>query len=230
MAKAECETIEKCEVENSTVDTIEATGEFVHPQDSTQIKATLLRGLPVSRLLRRFGKLMNSNVGGQNTFDMSKYVERIGYFVSHSWRTKGWLKTIALMYKFNVKKAIAVSLITHIFICAVCLVAGPDSFPIKGVAPGYMFDGTAIRVIPWEWHYVPACVVFLVVYVWGAEVSIPGLDSLCFLDKCCISQTDETLKLESIKQLGGFLRNSDRMLVLWNEECIYIYIYIHIYL
>jgi hypothetical protein len=59
-------------------------------------------------------------------------------------------------------------------------------------------------------------VVFFVVLRYGQELPL-GRRS-CFLDKCCIHQTDEVKKAVGIKQLGAFLRYSERMVVLWQPN------------
>ena len=45
------------------------------------------------------------------------------------------------------------------------------------------------------------------------------MGDFCFLDKCSISQTDPLLKLESIRQLGGYIAKSRRFLLCSDAQC-----------
>jgi len=175
----------------------------------------LLRAAPARLLLRRLGSIFSVSEGSADTFDMSQPVELIDAFLSHSWKSKGWLKTVALMYRVNLVRAVVVGLVVH------ALVHGLDhaglTFLIPPVTPGYMFDGEQLLPYRWQLHYVPACLAFLVMLLFGQEV--PFLpQTTCFLDKCCIHQTDNEKKMAGIRQLGGFLHRSKQMVILWQPE------------
>ena len=43
-------------------------------------------------------------------------------------------------------------------------------------------------------------------------------DRTCFLDKCCIHQTDLKLKLQGIARLDEFIFHSSEMLVLYDQD------------
>jgi len=89
--------------------------------------------------------------------------------------------------------------------------------PIPCVAPSYVVGGTSINQLRIDVHFVPPCFIFMLAIVFGQEV--PGLpQTTCFLDKCCIHQTDPDLKMQGIQQLGGFLRSSRRLVILWQPE------------
>jgi hypothetical protein len=89
----------------------------------------------------------------------------------------------------------------------------------------HFVDGQRIHVVLFHAHWVISSTVFFVVLRWGQ--AIPVRESLCFLDKCCINQTDSNKKAAGVQQLGAFLRNSEYLLVLWQPEyftrlwCIY---------
>ena len=59
---------------------------------------------------------------------------------------------------------------------------------------------------------------FFFLFFWQ-RVRDPFLGSpLVFLDKLCISQTDPVKKEQGILGLGGFLRVSQRLIVLWSPR------------
>merc|ERR1711998_546410 len=60
---------------------------------------------------------------------------------------------------------------------------------------------------------------FLFVFEWQRIRALLGLRSrMCFLDKVCIDQMDETRKSAGIASLGAFLGASDNFVVLFSPE------------
>jgi len=175
----------------------------------------LLRATTMRMVLRRFGSIFRHSSGAASTFEMSKPVEVIAKFLSHSWRTPGWLKTIALMYHENVFRATVSAFATAI--CLHGLEFAGAGVPMPLVGPSYLAGETTMHQLRLDTHFVPPCLVFILVLIFGQEV--PGLaQSTCFLDKCCIHQTDQEKKMQGRQQLGGFLRSSHRMVILWQPE------------
>jgi hypothetical protein len=185
----------------------------------------LLRAVPGSTLLGCSGRaVMSSSQGCEATFSLSKPVMCMRYFVSHSWETPAWMKMVCLMYEMNASRAVIAAVATQIVIEGLQF-AGLWDFYILPPVSIYMVDGQRIRVRSLDAHWTLSCLVFLLVLRWGQ--AIPVRESFCFLDKCCINQTDSVKKAAGIKQLGAFLRNSEYLLVLWQPEyltrlwCIY---------
>jgi len=175
----------------------------------------LLRATTMRMVLRRFGSILRHSAGAASTFEMSKPVEVIAKFLSHSWSTPGWLKTIALMYHENVFRAMVSAFATAICLHGLEFVGAGVPMPLVG--PSYLVGETTMHQLRLDTHFVPPCLVFILVLIFGQEV--PGLaQSTCFLDKCCIHQTDQEKKMQGIQQLGGFLRSSHRMVILWQPE------------
>jgi hypothetical protein len=176
----------------------------------------LLRALP-TRFLLRSRRLWGCNAGGEETFALSRPAATIDAFISHSWLTPGWLKMAGLAFHLNATRAVAAAVLLLIAIHALEL-AGVYSFP---TSPGYddsrLFDGSdVVPSVRLQMHFVLPMVVFFAVLWYGQE--LPFGRRTCFLDKCCIHQTDESKKARGIKQLGAFLRHSKSMVVLWQPE------------
>mmetsp|Transcript_3372 Transcript_3372/g.7511 ORF Transcript_3372/g.7511 Transcript_3372/m.7511 type:complete len:770 (+) Transcript_3372:174-2483(+) len=187
-------------------------------QELQVLDPELLRAAPMRLLLRGLGSIFRTSKGDASTFDMSEPVAKIETFISHSWLTAGWLKTLALMYRANQTRAAVAS-----FVTTIVQVAAQWYFDFRLPETGDTFypdcsaDGCLFRTVRLDLSFTLPCLVFLVFIVFGQE--LPGLSTgSCFLDKCCIHQVDEEKKLRGIQQLGGFLRSSQRMVILWQPE------------
>ena len=75
----------------------------------------LLRGITVAQLLEGFGQILDSpgltsaspsSLGGEETYAMSRSLERLDVFVSHSWRAPRLLKVLTLCFYFNLVPAL----------------------------------------------------------------------------------------------------------------------------
>jgi hypothetical protein len=185
----------------------------------------LLRAVPASAILGCSGRtVISSKQGCDATFTLSKPVMYMHYFVSHSWQTPAWLKMVCLMYEMNADRAVVAAVATQIVMGAL-QTAGLWNSEILPPGVFYFVDGQRVHEVLVEAHWVISCLVFFLVLRWGQ--AIPMRESLCFLDKCCINQTDSVKKAAGIKQLGAFLRNSEYLLILWQPDyftrlwCIY---------
>ncbi|CAK0891162.1 unnamed protein product [Prorocentrum cordatum] len=174
--------------------------------------AELLRAVPASAIIGCVSHtVMSSSPGCEATFALSRPVMRMHYFVSHSWQTPAWLKLVCLMYEMNAGRAVVAALATQIVIVVLQTAGLWDPHFLSQGGLHYV-DDQRIHVVPFEAHWLISCSVFFLVLCWGQV--IPVRESLCFLDKCCINQTDSIKKAAGIKQLGAFLRNSENLLVL----------------
>ena len=71
-----------------------------------------LRGVSTTTLLQGFGRLFAENgavarADPQGTFELSRPVKQLDYFVSHAWRTSRWPKFLALLLYFNFWSGVA---------------------------------------------------------------------------------------------------------------------------
>jgi hypothetical protein len=128
------------------------------------------------------------------------------------------------MYKFNQRRAVVAGFTTQLVIIFLkvfnCLME-----PFYLNKHFYLPDGDEILKVPCPEFPTIAVAVMVLVLVFGQELGIR--EPTCFLDKCCIHQTDQDKKLRGIQQLGVVLRTSTQMVALWEPEyftrfwCIY---------
>ena len=172
----------------------------------------VVRVVPSSNILDGLGSVLMHSQGNASTYDLSKPAKVIPCFVSHSWATGRWDKTMALAYYFHKWHAIALS--TALLLLSI-------SFVSMTARPGLCMP-------PWEFGAWKSDVMraALIPLLPGAAFlaatfyahTLPGVSTDCFLDKVCIHQTNPALKKQAIDSLDLFLRFSRRMLVLWSPE------------
>jgi len=169
-----------------------------------------LRAVSSRRVLRSKG-LWTNRVGDESTFQASRPVQWMHVFLSHTWLTPGWLKKLSLAYIFNISRAVVSALLVHLTICTL-EVTGSFRFLVPVSQTGEVLAAASSVTLRFDIQCVASMIVFWVILRWGQELPLP--ETRCFLDKCCIHQTDPDKKEAGIKQLGAFLRNSKQMLVL----------------
>jgi len=168
-------------------------------------------------LLRRFGTVMAQSKGSADTFELSKPCHTISIFLSHSWATPAWFKTVALMYYANIQRALFAMFFVMAIVWTVDLTGSTYRKPLLANGDFYLAGVDEVAHWPSGHSYIPGVLAFLVVFVFGQEM--PFLPQFrCFLDKCCIHQTDEEKKMAGIKLLGAFLNYSDKLVILWQPE------------
>ena len=161
----------------------------------------VLRGIPLHGILCYMGDILipSGGIGGgasEETFARSQKVDSLDFFLSHSWRDSGRLKWLLLLWQMNFRFAFLVSnVVGAVALAAFCAypsLQNMNTFVISHV----MRIGVAVLL----------CLLL----VYGHHLT--GTNPMIFLDKACINQTDPELKEKGIKNIGGFLRNSDCML------------------
>eukprot|EP00929_Paragymnodinium_shiwhaense_P039382 TRINITY_DN20685_c0_g1_i17.p1 TRINITY_DN20685_c0_g1~~TRINITY_DN20685_c0_g1_i17.p1 ORF type:complete len:200 (-),score=36.44 TRINITY_DN20685_c0_g1_i17:540-1139(-) len=61
----------------------------------------LLRGTDYVEVLRRCGRILRSNEGGEKTYSLSKPLDQLDAFISHNWSVPSLTKFLALALHFN---------------------------------------------------------------------------------------------------------------------------------
>ena len=117
-------------------------------------------------------------------------------FLSHDWGTPGWMKVWALLLIFNSVPAAFVALGVCVCTCSLLMV---------GQLPG-----------GWPTATISIYVSFLVILIFWQRIrnSLGCRVPTVFLDCVCIAQHDEELKKAGIQALGGFLTQSQELLIL----------------
>jgi len=179
------------------------------------IREEILRGAPVSKALRRFGRVWRVRPGDlseeqrSRLYDFSEPCERIDDFVSQSWTAPGWQKYLAMLIHYYWRRAAFVGCWIFVVLCLLDIAECLPTVEIPDVAMAG-WRGTL--------HYSPAAAVApLVTFVtlFLGPLCLQYREPRVFVDCVCIHQTDEALKKEGIYSLAGFLKHSDELLVLW---------------
>jgi len=181
---------------------------------TTDIGKVLLRAVNVSVLMHSFGKVLASSGGTLQVtaedYDRSRSVQRIDDFISHSWKTGRWPKFLTLCLVYNLRAASVASWLAAILVFFLELDA--VSFLSRPVRFDAWFGGQVRHHSMGVWGMLVCPLTFLVVGVFWQNL-VP--QRMVFVDKFCIHQTDPQLKKAGIRGIAGFLRHSDRLVVLW---------------
>lgn len=166
-----------------------------------------LRALTLSQVMLNGAAVLGSNKGDENTYEMSSVVDEVEHFLSHNWVVSRWTKLAVLAMHFNLLPATFFALTVILLLSGLQLLLGSPTIDVSD------------QLTPTgKWSVICA--------ICGPISLLLGLCSLhevrarlgwrgprVFLDKCCIHQTDETLKLKGIENLAGILTQSQRLLV-----------------
>ena len=152
----------------------------------------IIRAVPVRNLFGAFARPLRTH---GDYYHLSQVTTRIAAFWSHSWHGSTRRKIFTAFFLYKGTAATFFSTVAAIF----CYVA----FGL-GILPDD-------RGSSWWCLSVGSLTYMLVMLVWQPQ-------QLVFLDRVCISQTDPELQTEGLLSLGGILKSSDQMLVLWDSS------------
>ncbi len=178
----------------------------------------VVRVVDIRHVLKGLGAILSHSRGDQASYDLSRPAGTIPVFVSHTWASARWRKTLALATYFNGTLAFALS-IACLFITVISHLLADRmdqcddiATRLNATAAERYEDAAVVASVP-----LVAGLVYAAVILWAHL--IPGVRGrACFLDKICIHQTDARLKKEAIDSLDIFLRFSRRLLVLWSPD------------
>ena len=164
------------------------------------VNPEVLRATPVCRALEGFAVALRVGSNG-DFYPKSHQTERISTFWSHSWHGGHWKKILAIVTFYSGTAAVSLALLTGVFM-AVLFSLGA----LPGIERGWFIKGSH-----WScWSTFSGFVVAsLAMVLWRPQTGI-------FLDRVCISQDNDRLKTDAILSLAGLLKNSDKMLILWD--------------
>ncbi|CAE7236305.1 unnamed protein product, partial [Symbiodinium microadriaticum] len=177
------------------------------------VDPSLMRGISLSETLQHGGRLWRSKKYRSAAWSSSQPAEHFDVFLSHAWATEWHWKYLSLSLQTGWKHALLAWLATA---AATELLWCFDVLPTHGFykvqhpdfAQDIPFGGWAMFLA------VPMSVLALVLAPhWPNFCHQP---ELCFLDVASINQDDESLKQQGIYSLGGFLRASKELRILWS--------------
>ena len=173
----------------------------------------LLRGTHSSNILKGWAHVLKTKAGDASTFALSTPLAMLDVFISHTWTTPGWKKGMNILLFVYLQTAILVSLL--MLMLHVALSQLLDTTPLAHL---HYVKGHQVLRIPLGYGVLYGPMVFCLA-LWVASRLPPSvIEAMCFLDKCCIHQSDPQLKQQSIEQLGAYIYKSHCFLMLWSEE------------
>ncbi|CAE7359424.1 unnamed protein product [Symbiodinium sp. CCMP2456] len=174
----------------------------------------ILRGVSVKDTLRGFGRLWRRSPMDLSEelraamWDRSRQMESFDLFLSHTWRTGGLWKFLALTLQCGWQRLLLSWLIAMILV---------ETLTFFDVLPFHMnftavFEGDSY-VFPFgAWGLFLANLAPVVM-----AIAAPGGAKDCFLDIVSINQVDEELMERGIYGLGGCLAVSKELRILWSK-------------
>eukprot|EP00438_Fugacium_kawagutii_P030646 Skav221852 [mRNA] locus=scaffold1175:52834:54315:+ [translate_table: standard] len=132
----------------------------------------------------------------QSLYDLSKQTEYYDEFLSHDWETSRWYKLCAMLWIYNSQAA---------FVCTLLVSICVGIFRATEVLPNALWTQLCVFLV------FPVVLCF-----WQRVRSIFCRQKVVFLDKLCIAQHDEELKLKGIFGLAGFLDHSHQLTIFWS--------------
>ncbi|KAF4653485.1 hypothetical protein FOL47_010495 [Perkinsus chesapeaki] len=158
-----------------------------------------IRGITLDNVTARCYLFYNSEASGQ-TYELSRQVEKLDLFLSHSWSGSPFWKHMTLVTVLYVKFGYIAMLLTVI----------PLSVGIYFL-PAYKTEAVVATEV------LGVFAMFLGMW-FGYLIPSRTNKKMVFLDKCCIPQVDEEAKREGLKNMEAYLSLSDTLLILWTPE------------
>ena len=185
--------------------------------DVLTVSGNALRGVPLTSMLRgRAAVLADGGAAARDDpagcYALSRPVESLSHFCSHSWSAPQYAKWLALTFHFN--SSAAVGLVFLLYAVAFHV----ELFYFEWMPSGTMtLASTFVQV-----QYCPlcsllACIVLPAALFTAHRVSPSARRARLFLDVSCINQSDHEQKMAGIAALGAILDRSETMLVLSDD-------------
>lgn len=168
------------------------------------IREDVVRAIPVHDSLSSFGYVFRSWSNQKNklaSFRRSVPTERISEFWSHSWQLSAWKKILTLLFLKNGFAALCLGTFASLL---------GFTLSYTQILPSVLGFGGKVSF----WSTLFGVITF------GATLLLWRNQERVFLDVCCINQVDNIAKSEGILSLGGILKRSEKMLVLWDRSYI----------
>mmetsp|Transcript_25166 Transcript_25166/g.58350 ORF Transcript_25166/g.58350 Transcript_25166/m.58350 type:complete len:483 (+) Transcript_25166:2-1450(+) len=186
-----------------------------------EVDTEIMRGIPVAVTLFRCGRLWRSSpldmeeAERSKLWELSTPVSGFDIFLSHTWVTKDKWKIVSLLFQFGWPVA------------SVCW--------FLGLALAFVLGSSGLLPMPWTYtrgvlHFQAPCpfgpwaffmslaALFVGIILSPYILTMLGMSPVCFLDLVSIHQSDPELSERGIYGLGGFLRSSKELHVLWSPE------------
>lgn len=189
-----------------------------------EVDAEILRGISLRASPRRGGRLwrcspldLDERERGQ-LWSKSRYVEHFDVFLSHTWHTSGAWKMLSLLLQAGWKWVI---FLYGVMVVVVALLHAADSLPLPfDFTPQCPNFTVTVPYAPWTLllTFFSSVIAMLSAPYLPEGYGAPLVwDAVCFLDAVSIHQTDAGLMERGVYGLGGFLKVSKELRVLWSR-------------
>ena len=189
------------------------------PHDVFKVDWEMLRGIPLHRALQRpriwiQPERYRHSHRSEKLFSSSFQppLQHLDAFLSHSWRTSGASKLLALVVQNGWRHGLLGWLLMALLALLLRLLDVIEApFAVSFAGAGRQGD---VNVSPW-----PLLLGFMGTLV-GLAVSlyVPFSSQLCFLDIACVHQGDPELLQRGISNIGGCLSVSKELRVLYHPS------------
>jgi len=176
------------------------------------MSAQNIRSVEPRSILRSFGKILNSRktINQDDNSGRIKPVETIDVFISHVWSSSPLSRYLGILWYFNGQLVVITGLVLVICVNIVTMASVDGRSWVKMETLTYLTIGSIFAIS------------FTVLFFF-LMTSIHWLNRLvrkpaaCFLDRCCIDQTDEETKLKGVHLIPHILANTKCLLVLLTD-------------
>ena len=159
----------------------------------------LFRASTGIEVLSGFGQVFATEPAPPHAFDRSERVQNVDVFVSHSRKASRWHKYLAMCVFLNMEIALKVTAVA-----TALAVLFASMFP--DLSAGMIF--VLLMDAP--------TAVFVIFLMFGQHLTNGRWGPSLWVDKICVSQTDEEAKQRGIAGLPTVVACSSRLLVLWD--------------
>ncbi|CAE7228955.1 colgalt1 [Symbiodinium necroappetens] len=179
------------------------------------VRPGLLRTTSLSRtfsVLLELCRAESSAETAQAFLQSTESADRVGAFISHSWRAKPLPKVLALCYELNVSMAVKACWLTWLAVSLLLLAsAGGTSEDTRDILG-------SIETSPWVFFFTVdlPLIVFVMFFFFAHGLTFEFWTPSVWFDKACINQEDQDEKEEAIAILPEILQQSSRILVVWD--------------
>ncbi|KAF4696488.1 hypothetical protein FOZ60_000178 [Perkinsus olseni] len=162
-------------------------------------RGSLIRGVPLRSITSRW-TLFRGSEGSDETYALSKPVEELDMFLSHSWSGSPFWKHLTLISILYVKTGYIAMLATVI----------PLSVGIYFLPAHQRIAALVVQIL--------GAIAFVLGICFGHLVPSRSNKRMVFLDKCCIPQNDSAARRQGIYNMDAFLRRSKQLFILWTPD------------
>ena len=182
-----------------------------------RVDASLMRGISLKATLHGGGSLWRrsplelSDKERASLWGLSKIVKQFDLFLSHAWATRGFWKFLSLSFYFGWPHAL---IAWFLMVGLLLLLAGFNILPMPASCL-ISFQGYEAYCPCGSWVLLVGVAVSVLAFILAPYLPHPRPQT-CFLDVVSINQVDQETKLQGIYGLGGFLKASKELRILWS--------------